>query len=57
MTIFIPVVGGAGVVSKVGLSDVPEDEDVLVAVGLHVAVVGRVQQHRVLVPLHLEILC
>lgn len=53
MNIYIPVVSCARVVAKVGLPYVPEDEDVLVAVGLHVAVVGRVEQHRVLVPLHL----
>ena len=35
------------------LVDVAEYEDVSVAVGLHVPVVGGVQQHRLLVPLHL----
>ena len=34
--------------------DVAQDEDVSVAVGLHVPVVGGVQQHCLLVPLHLR---
>ncbi len=47
------VVRRARVVAEVRFAHVPQDEHVLVAVALHVAVVGRVQEHGVLVPLDL----
>jgi hypothetical protein len=37
------------------LVDVPQNKDVPIAVGLHVSVVGGVEQHRLLVPLHLRL--
>lgn len=48
------IISCAWVVSKICFSDIAKNQDMAIAKGFHMAVVGGIQQHRVFVPFHLK---